>query len=378
MDLPGAGNFSVRRVRADQVSDRDIQAWSDLEARAIEPNAYLSPHFVCAAARYLPLRRVPFIFLVEHHGGSIPSMAGIAILTGVRPTWRKPIRRLTGHLVDHAFLDGILLDREYPVNALRALLDHLKSGGRYHAVELPLVWGDGPMKTIANSAMPASGIRCVIEKRYERPILRPALCSAQLQSTSLKRRVSELERRLRRLKEAGTVEWRWHRHDGIPPEAIERFLVLENMGWKGDRGTSLRAASEDERFFREMVAGFSSVRRALFFEMLFDGIVIASICNFVSGNAGFSFKIGWDTGFRKYSAGLLVNLGLMRNAEAAAADLEFIDSGSVPGSSLESLWPDRRDLVALSMPLSRGAYNTFRGVDLVRRIRNSTKSIFKV
>jgi len=137
----------------------------------------------------------------------------------------------------------------------------------------------------------------------------------------------------------------------MPEEAIEAFLSLEHMGWKGDEGSSLRSRPEDEAFFREVVSGFASEGRALFIEVTFDGVPIASICNFIAGNVGFGFKIGWDPGFRAASPALINELELMRHASAAFADIVYFDSGASPTSFINELWLARHRVGTILIPM---------------------------
>jgi Acetyltransferase (GNAT) domain len=161
---------------------------------------------------------------------------------------------------------------------------------------------------------------------------------------------------MRRLRERGTVGWRWHRDQGIPDESVEAFLALEHMDWKGEEGSSLRSCPRGEAFFREVVAGFASARRALFTELTLDGAAIASTCTLISGNVGFGFKIGWNPDFRAMSPGWLNEIEFMRHAPTDFGDIAYFDSGAGPSSFINDLWLTRRTLTTMNVPTRvRGA-----------------------
>jgi CelD/BcsL family acetyltransferase involved in cellulose biosynthesis len=206
-----------------------------------------------------------------------------------------------------------------------------------------------------------------------RAILRPADCEAQLRDKALARRIRDLDRRKRRLSQQGTLDWRLHRADGIAAESIETFLALENMGWKGDARTSLRSRPEDEAFFREMVAAFASQRRVMFAELTLDDQPIASICNLVSGNVGFCFKIGWNPAFRSTSPALINELEFMRSAATRFGDIDYFDSGASEESFINGLWLARRDLATLLVPTGTIGAGTLRAAGWVGQLLRSAR-----
>jgi CelD/BcsL family acetyltransferase involved in cellulose biosynthesis len=147
------------------------------------------------------------------------------------------------------------------------------------------------------------------------------------------------------LNEKGTVTWRCLRGKEVTSETIETFLRLENQGWKREHGKSLLSRPGHAEFFRDMVERFSTAGRTFFTELSLDGRVIASTSNFISGNVGFAFKIGWDDEFAAVSPGLLNELELMNLADRDLASLDFIDSGAAEGSFIDRFWRDSRDVV---------------------------------
>jgi CelD/BcsL family acetyltransferase involved in cellulose biosynthesis len=362
--------FSTRMVAADSVRANDVDAWAALESRAVEPNAFLSPYFVIPSARHLTPEQVPHVLIVERQVGAARELVGVAAFTEKGATRQMPVRRLVGYRSRHSFLSGLLLDRECPEQALEAMLRFIrKTFPRCGAVGIPQVWSDGPLAAPGGMASKAGNFRPFLTEPTQRAILRPADCEAHLHDKALARRIRDLDRRQRRLCQLGKLDWRCHRTDGIPAESIEAFLALENMGWKGKEGSSLRSRPEDEAFFREMVTAFASERRVIFAELTLDGVPIASICNLVSGNVGFCFKIGWNPAFRSTSPALINELEFMRNAATRFGEIEYFDSGASAESFINELWLERRDLSTMLVPTGTIGASTLRAAGWVGQLK---------
>ena len=366
----------VRVVPVTRITDADVGAWAALEASAIEPNAYLSPHFVLPAARHLEPGREVLVFLVERPNGSAADLSAVAVLTTARPSWRCPMRRLVDFQSKHSFLGGLLLDRACAERALHTLLHFLRREfPRFKTLQFSQVWHDG---MLAHHATPG-GSSALYQPRVigvqSRAVLVPAHAKDILRNKSVATKVKDCRRRQRRLSEIGPVEWRFHRHAGIPAEATESFLALEHMGWKGSEGTSLRSSAAQEAFFREMIAGFASERRAVFTELTLGGKVIASTCNLISGTAGFAFKIGWDPEYKRYSPALLNELELMLQADTLLSDLQFVDSGAEPDSYINELWPERRQLQSLCFPTQPSGAVLTHLLNCLRTLRNEAQRL---
>jgi len=244
---------------------------------------------------------------------------------------------------------------------------------------MPQVWSDGPLAAPGGMASKAGNFKPLLTETTPRAILRPADCESHLHDKALARRIRDLDRRQRRLCQLGELDWRCHRTDGIPAESIEAFLALENMGWKGEERSSLRSRPEDEAFFHEMVAAFASERRVIFAELTLDGVPIASICNLVSGNVGFCFKIGWNPAFRSTSPALINELEFVRNAATCFGDIEYFDSCASAQSFINELWLARRDVSTMLVPTGTIGAGTLRAAgwvgQLMRWARRSGKAL---
>jgi CelD/BcsL family acetyltransferase involved in cellulose biosynthesis len=336
-------SLRARTVAPDELSAADIRAWAALEARSLEPNAYVSPHFVLPALKHLPEHANALITLVERAPGDL---AAVGVFHSTRASRLLPVPHRVAFSGRYVNLSGILLDAQAAGPALAVLADHLGADG---GLEIPQCWADGGVAALAAGHV-LQGVLHHDEGIDSRAVLYPTLADGQLQAMQHSGRVQTLDRQLRRLRRLGNVVWRCHRGHHVPASAVEDFLRLEHAGWKGEQGTSLRSQAHDEAFFREMVAGFAADGRAIFTELCLDGQAIASICHFVSGRTAFSFKLGWDPAFKSYSPGLLSEIELMRHAGQAFADIDCFDSGSSASGFINALWPSRRTLATVVLP----------------------------
>jgi CelD/BcsL family acetyltransferase involved in cellulose biosynthesis len=344
-----ARRFCVRTVTPGALSAADVRGWVALESRSVQPNAYLSPHFVLPALKHLPEHADTLITLVERPPAE-PAGAGEWVAAGVfQPTRASrllPVPHQVAFSGRYVNLGGILLDAQAAGPALAALADHLAADG---GLEIAQCWADGGLSDLATG--PAlRGVRHHDAGTDSRAVLYPPLADGQLQAMRHSGRIHTLDRHLRRLRRLGDVGWRCHRGHHLAASVVEDFLRLEHAGWKGEQGSSLRSHAHDEAFFREMVAAFAAEGRAIFTELTVDGRAIASICHFVSGRMAFSFKLGWDPAFKSYSPGLLNEIELMRHAAEAFADIDCFDSGSGPSGFINALWPSRRALATVVLP----------------------------
>jgi hypothetical protein len=149
------------------------------------------------------------------------------------------------------------------------------------------------------------------------------------------------------------------------------------MGWKGDEGSSLRSRPDDEAFFRAAVSGFASEGRALFIEVTFDGVPIASMCNFIAGNVGFGFKIGWNPAFRSYSPALINELELIRQGPTNFTDIEYFDSGASATSFINELWLARHRMAKICIPTGWVGASSIAAAEWAARLKRRGRSIGK-
>lgn len=347
-----AAGLSTRVLNPRALEAVDLAAWQALENRALEPNGYLSPHFVLPALQHLDPQLEPALFVAEHTVEGERRLLGLALLHRGAPGRALPLPHLRAYQSRHSYLGHWLLDRQHAADAATALLQAMR---RHHpwaaAVVLPDAPLDGAQAAALHTAAARIGSRCTVTNPQTRAVLMPAHAgAAALRERLGPKQHANNERCRRRLQEQGPLAWEALR-GSVSDAAIETFLALEHGGWKRDHGTSLRSQPADEAFFVAMARRFAAVGQALFTELKLDGRVIASTANFISGDLGFAFKVGWDEAYRKFGAGILNEGEFVRHAQEVCADLRCIDSGAQPASFIEMLWPEQRAIGTVQIPL---------------------------
>jgi CelD/BcsL family acetyltransferase involved in cellulose biosynthesis len=350
-----AANVRVRSLVPEEATSAFIHAWSELEARSIEPNAYLSPHFALPALRYLDCRQPVTIIAIETDALGGGELIGVGIFRRVWGTRHLPLPHLIAYQSRHSYLSGMLLDCQHADVALDAFFDYVRGLGWCQGVVFNRLIRDWPLDRLLTTVASQRGSACVQSQPMMRAILQPSTEPVTPEVILGPRKAKDLRRRRRRLEEQGRVGWQLHRSGGVPKHAVETFLDLEHQGWKAECDSSLRSSVADETFFREVVARFSAEERAFFTELSIDGKVIAATSNFVSGRAGFAFKLGWNASYAKISPGILNEFEFVRRfPNEVCSDLHYLDSGAVAGSYMEQVWPGRAAVHTWCCPLHLG------------------------
>lgn len=335
----------VRAIKPSELTPETIRAWAELESTALQPNAFLSPYFILPSIHHITRPSEHLIVLVETL--TPPQLLGIGVFESKALSLHLPMPHLSAYRSPHGYEDGLLVDHRNASITLDAFFCFLsKNHSPGHGIRFFLRPEDTPLAKLMDGRAHAHGFNWHEIKRVQRPILKPAEAGEQYLKTHLRARHKDCSRLHRRLAKQGKVTWHYVAGSDISTDTVEHFLELEHMGWKGDEGSSLASSAHQTAFFRKMIEGFQSQQRVFFAELRLDGRTIASICTLVSGNVGFGFKIGWHTNYAHSSPGILNEVELIRHAPKYCETLQFIDSGSSPGSYMERLWLDRRPLVS--------------------------------
>ncbi|MEW5983876.1 MAG: GNAT family N-acetyltransferase [Acidobacteriota bacterium] len=361
--------YRVRTVACRDVDEETERAWARLERRALEANAYLSPHFILPAVRHLEPAPGPVAVLVEDGTGDL---LGVGVFRQRSSSWRFPLPSLAAYRSRHSYLSGLLVDRDRASPVVAAFFTFFRGSSRWHGVEFTWRTADSPLAGLLEGAAAGHGFPWHEQYRTKRPTFIPAEGGdAYLAGHLARGRHKDLSRRRRRLEERGVVSWRFRAGAELGPECPERLLELEHLGWKGSQGTSLRSRPEDEAFFREVVGRFGREGQAFFAELAVGGEVISSTSNFASGRAGFAFKIGWHPDYKQCSPGLLNEVEFLRRAPELllCRDLEYIDSGAVGGSYLDTLWTTHRWLTSGVFPTTRLGKQALGLIERARRMK---------
>jgi CelD/BcsL family acetyltransferase involved in cellulose biosynthesis len=363
--------LTVRLLQWKELTPGRLAAWADLESRALDPNAYLSPYFVVPAQRYLNGHADPLVIWIEQEGTFGHEVLGIGIFDVAGGTRQFPLTHLRAFCSPHTKLSGLLVDSTVASEVIDAWIAYCAGKAfHWHGIDFLYWQADSKTEQLVRSIGPQYGITWHEYERMSRAVLYPSQAGEPyIESQLSTNRRKDARRCMRRLEDIGPVAWDPLQGAAVDEACIDRFLELERAGWKGDQGDALLSNSADEQFFREMVRGFAGAGKALFFELRVGDRVISSTSNFLSGRAAFAFKIGWHRDFAKMSPGTLNEVEMIRQAPSLLGKLDFFDSGAGQNSYINELWVDRRPLSNSILVTTSVGRVMLRAVDLGKRLK---------
>jgi CelD/BcsL family acetyltransferase involved in cellulose biosynthesis len=215
-------------------------------------------------------------------------------------------------------------------------------------LRIPLVFEDFPvdddigallLETLQGNGF---GIEC-LQPRWRARLVPQDAANGALMSSSRRRRIARLERRLR---ETGHVEFERAERLWDILLRFEEFLVLETRGWKGRKGSSIHVIRKTAAFARQAVAELGAQGRAVIYTLRVDGNAIASLIMLRSANRYYPWKIAFDEAWRAYSPGTQLMLRATRQL-LATPDFGFSDSLARETSWIDTLWPQKQQFATV-------------------------------
>ncbi len=350
--------IAAAAVRVERVPSGRIaiykQAWADLCGRALEANVFLEPGFALPLMQHVAPRRRPEIFVVwERRSDACERMIGLFPVS--RP--RLPIFGQASGFRDRMATLGVpLLDRDSAQAAFAAMLQAIEEGlFRPVALTLTGVPADGRfMQTVVRALEPTR--RAAVLASHERAVLRRSGESAGnvLSLVSAKTR-KERKRQRRRLADQGSRAYVSARSPEAVGRAIERFLILEQKGWKGERGTALLASANDAAFARAMTCDMASKGQCRIDALELNGQAVAMGIILTSGRCAHFWKTAFDEALAPLSPGVQFATDLAE-AQLADAEIDLTDSCAIPDHPMiDKVWLDRLAIIDVAIALRPGA-----------------------
>ena len=317
-------------------------AWERLAGHAVEANAFFAPGYSLPAYGCDNHMRPRAI---TAHAGASRQLIGLLPVVSAWSALRLPVPALIAHQ-PYSPLTVPLLSREHAETAAGALIDAAAAHGARLLV-LPAMTLDGPAYQALLDAMAKRGLVATIQNRHQRAALDATQdAEAYLRGGLGSKRLKELRRLRHRLDEEGAVGFALHCETSAVAAALERFLVLEAMGWKGAGGTGLGQSAEDAAFVRSAAAqGMFEIA-----ELTLNEQVIASGIVMRQGDRAFFFKIAYDEKLSRYSPGVQLTLELTR-LFAADPTIALVDSTADAGHPMiDHVWRERLAVGVMLIP----------------------------
>lgn len=342
---------TARILPLGEVDETLRRAWQALAERAVEPNPYLEPEPVLAAAALGAAEPAPAVLLVERGADVLFALPVVR-----RPVLHHlPVAALVSWLHPHwGYLGTPLVDPDAPAAVWGVVLDHLRCARPAPRVVLERMGGDGPVRTALERALAERGTRPTELDPVPRAVLARRPTESYLDGRLSARHRKNLRRQRRRL--AARLGAEPALVDRATPDAdiaaaAAGFLSLEAAGWKGCAGTAMANTASHADHFRRMCAHFHEQGRLRLLSLAAGEVDVATACIVTAGDTAFHVKIAFDEGYAACSPGLQLELELIADFHRDAA-LRFIDSGSDGSDSVSAqLYPDRRTLSTLLIPL---------------------------
>jgi len=342
--------------------ERDLGAWDDLTARAVEPHPHYSRHAV-AAHRAAGLASKNLAFVTVRHGGRLAALLPftldldiVGFGTPVARPFASPFVTSTAPLV----ADGP--DFARTLDTLVGALSEA-SGGR--PWRWPLLSTERRTGAWMIAAMRAAGWQVALVEAFERPVLdRRADHDAYLAEHPSKGRLKDLRRRRRRLGERGVLSLDTATGGAPLRAALDAFLRLEAAGWKGGAGTALSSRPATEAFARTLFTEGGGPVGVRADSLCLDGRPLAVSLALLAGGTATLLKTAYDEAERAHAPGLVLEAEIVR-ALHETRFAERLDSATLAGSALESLYAERETVAEIVAVPPGGS----RLVGIERRVR---------
>ncbi len=312
-------------------------AWRDLERRSLHQNPFLSSSFLLPSAVGRPGSGAAQLLTVMDDQGRWLAAGLFEAVSGSR---QLPLPHLRAVRSEYTFLTGLLIDRHCCSEVLGVLWQFLDECG-YHGLSFPTFPVGSALAQALTDHCARHQFAATVDDVQSRATLARSEASTQVGISP--RRARSLQKGRRALAKHGPLDLRFRSPARGDQSAIDQFLHLESLGWKGECRTSLASQAANAEAFRRSALSLADDDRIRFAELTVGEQVIASMCLFRAQTEYFAFKIGWDPRFERGCPGFLLAAELRQRLEQLPG-CEQIDSCAKPGSFLDHVWSGRTDI----------------------------------
>ena len=269
---------------------------------------------------------------------------GVLPVVGVPRQGRAPVPAWTAWSHPNQFTGAPLVR----AGQAEAFWDGLLAGLARHgpdrvALTLGQLPADDPVTTALLALCESRGRKLAIDRRAERACLdaRPG-AEAPDPGSKQRSRLRGLERKL--AAELGEVAFAVDRDPARTTAALDRFLELEQSGWKGRAGSALACADATRSFFLDVARAAAAKGRLEVATLSAGGKTVAMATQLVGEDRTYGFKSAYDEDLAACAPGLLLLDRLTRYyVERGCGE---VDSCAMPGQQpVSRMWPGRRELI---------------------------------
>lgn len=339
-------------------SPRLLDEWRNLEQRSLLRNPFLSSAFLYPQWQFAEgILQAQLLTVVNGDGRWL--FAGL--FERVRGTRRLPLPHLRAAETNHTFMTGCLVDSGHCEPVIDSLWTYLRQH-HLHGLSFPMFPIDSPLERLLKGQCEKSGTITTVDD-----ICLRATVASQDGTAMSSKRAKSVRRGRRALEKIGQVSLRINHCPLDDLSAVERFLFLESLGWKGESQSAIACRMSEVQAFKATARVLAQQNRIHFAELHIDERVIASMCLFRSESEYYAFKIGWDPQFERGCPGFLLAVDLQENMHQLP-ECQAIDSCACPGSFLDHIWPGRRPIGTALFTTTTWGSLAVRGTRLARKI----------
>ncbi|MBX9700162.1 MAG: GNAT family N-acetyltransferase, partial [Acetobacteraceae bacterium] len=322
-------------------------AFRDLADATPEANVFLEPAMLDAAQAADP--DTPLVVLLAWSPEQ--RLVGVWAFALER---RGLVARLRAPAVPLASLGSPLIRPDWARDALAAWFALLRADRSLPKLLDLNCRTDGAFQA-ALDALQAEG-RCAVQvrARHRRAMLETALdAEAYLRQTLSGSRRAKLRQLRSKLGRQGEVAYVVHEGAAVPA-AVDQFLALEALGWKGQRGSAMQSNAKHAAFLRGGLAALAAQGRGKVSALTLDGEPISLCVLIYSGGTAFMWKIAYDETRGNFSPGyqlaledtamLLADPAVRLSDSCAAAEVGM----------MSELWQERAPLADLLIGVRPG------------------------
>lgn len=351
---PAARRYEIGWTSAEALA-RDAQAWRSLATDAIEPNPMYGANVLVAAERHL--RKGRALKLLVARDGRDGSLAAVAPLEDRGWSNGFPGRALGCYVNPFITLTHPLIRREDAAAILSELLRFMGEETGRAALLAPFLAERRAFFDLLSDVARREGLALSRVDGFSRPAVEPEPgkgAAGYARNYLSKNRRSNVERRLKRLRELGTVAFGDVLADAPGGgEALRAFLELEHKGWKGKANTALMSRESTHAFALAAFSGTGEAPRVRIRSLTLDGRPIAMALDLESQDASYAFKGAYDEDFAAHGPGLVLDLD---TASRIGSDGETrrLDSFAMTAVAQDGVWRQSEPMGRYLLSLSPG------------------------
>lgn len=329
------------------LDDVPVGDWQGLADHSLEANAFYSPDWaraVNSSARHHAGAQALLVF------SEAPNMLiGLLPVRSARKALSLPLPILVGWQA-YATLTSPLLHRDMADVAANGLIDAAQAAGA-RALLMPRLNADGLAAQALSNAVARRGITTRSIEQHARATLDATADAATLLRQSLgAKKLKELRRQRHRLSDDGEVTFATASDPVAVAAALEEFLQLEMLGWKGRRGTALAADAGDQTFIRNATQALAHRGQLEIATLRRGGRTLAAGIVLRQNRRAFFFKIAFDETLARLSPGVQLTLDLTQHL-CADAGIDSVDSmADANHPMINHVWRARQRMTDLFIP----------------------------